>query len=103
VQKFNASAASAPEGQKQALEGAIGAVNSGPLGANAVPATIPLPDGTSAPFNPLKDTAFHALSSAYTLGYLIVGICAVAAAVVAMAFIGGTTHDPLVAEESLQD
>jgi MFS family permease len=102
-EKFNTSAANAPAGQKQALESAIGAVNSGPLGANAVPSSISLPDGTTVPFNPLKDTAFHALSSAYTLGYLIVGICAVAAALFAMAFIGGSTHDPLVAEESLQD
>ena len=103
VEKFNGSAASAPAGQRQALEGAIGAVNSGPLGANAVPGTIRLPDGASAPFNPLKDTAFHALSNAYTLGYLIVGLCAVAAALVAMLFIGGAGHDPLVTEESLRD
>ncbi len=101
LQRFNASAASAPEGQRQAVQGAIGAVNSGPLGANAVPSAITLPDGSAVPFNPLKDTAFHALGNAYSLGYLIVGICAVAAALVAMVFIGGRAHDTLVSEESL--
>ncbi|GAA2118774.1 MFS transporter [Actinomadura napierensis] len=103
LQKFNASAASTPESQRQAVESAIGAVNSGPLGANGVPATITLPDGTKVPFNPLKDTAFHALGGAYSVGYLIVGICAVAAALIAMLFIAGRAHDPLVSEDSLQD
>lgn len=103
LEQFNASAATAPAAQKPALEGAIGAVNSGPLGANGVPGTITLPSGQSVPFNPLKDTAFHALGNAYSLGYLIVGICALAAAVVAMAFIGGHTHDTLVTTESLED
>jgi hypothetical protein len=28
------------------------------------------------PFNPLKDTAFQALGNAYSLGCLIVGLCA---------------------------
>jgi MFS family permease len=79
---FNASAATAPDEQKEAVEGAIAAVNSGPLGANSVPARITLPDGSTAPFNPLKDTAFHALGHAYALGYLLVGLCAITAAVV---------------------
>jgi MFS family permease len=100
---FNGSAAHAPAAQRPAVEGAIGAVNSGPLGANAVPATIPLPNGTTVPFNPLKDTAFHALGSAYSLGYLIVGLCALTAAAVAVLFISGRTHDPLIAAESLND
>jgi MFS family permease len=103
LEKFNGSAASAPENQRQAVEGAIGAVNSGPLGANAVPSTIPLPDGSTVPFNPLKDTAFHALGNAYSLGYLIVGLCALAAAVVTVLFISGRTHDPLIEPESLND
>ena len=101
LQQFNGSAATAPADQQQAVEGAIAAVNSGPLGANAVPSTIPLPDGTTAPFNPLKDTAFHALGDAYSLGYLIVGLCAVGAAVLAMVLIEGRAKDPLVSAESL--
>jgi MFS family permease len=103
LEQFNGSAATAPEDQRAALEGAIGAVNSGPLGANAIPGSIPLPDGTTAPFNPLKDVAFQALGSAYSLGYLIVGLCAVAAAVVAMMFIAGGSRDPLITAESLDD
>ncbi|KUO15825.1 MFS transporter [Streptomyces dysideae] len=96
---FNASAATAPEGQREAVEGAIGAVNSGPLGANAVPETIALPDGSTAPFNPLKDTAFEALGNAYSLGYLIVGLCAIAAAVVTVVLIRGDRPDaPVTAE-----
>jgi MFS family permease len=90
---FNASAATAPDGQREAVEGAVAAVNSGPLGANGVPATVTLPDGSTVPFNPLKDTAFHALGSAYSLGYLLVGLCAVAAAVVTVALIGGRRPD----------
>ncbi|MEU5339859.1 MULTISPECIES: MFS transporter [unclassified Streptomyces] len=100
---FNSSAANAPSGQQEALEGAIGAVNSGPLGANAVPATVPLPDGSTVPFNPLKETAFHALGSAYSLGYLIVGLCALAAALVTMVLISGQRTDTLIKPESLND
>lgn len=103
LDQFNASAAKVPEAQRPAVEAAIGAVNSGPLGANGVPGTITLTDGTSVPFNPLQQTAFHALGSAYSLGYLIVGICALVAAVVAMAFIGGTSHDTLLTKDSLRD
>src|SRR4051794_38037985 len=55
LEAFNAAAATAPADQKAALEGAIGAVNSGPLGANAVPGSITLPNGQTVPFNPLKD------------------------------------------------
>jgi MFS family permease len=96
---FNASAATAPDGQREAVEGAVAAVNSGPLGANGVPATVTLPDGSTVPFNPLKDTAFQALGSAYSLGYLLVGLCAVAAAVVTVALIGGRRPDtPLTPE-----
>jgi hypothetical protein len=87
-------------GEQQAVEGAIAAVNSGPLGANAVPGASPLPDGSTAPFNPLKDTAFHALGSAYPLGYLIVGLCALAAALVTVALVRGNGTDTLVTAES---
>ena len=70
---------------------AVGAVNSGPLGANAVPG------------NPLKDVAFTALDHAYSIGYVVCGIAALAAAVLAAAALGGTAHRPLVTEESLHD
>ncbi|WP_327730935.1 MFS transporter [Streptomyces sp. NBC_00487] len=96
---FNASAATAPDGQQEAVQGAVAAVNSGPLGANAVPGTVSLPDGSTVPFNPLKDTAFEALGNAYSLGYLIVGLCAVAAAVVTVVLIKGDRPDaPATAE-----
>jgi hypothetical protein len=51
----------------------VHAVNSGPLGANGVPGSITLPDGSSMPCNPRKDVAFHALSNAYSVGYLVCG------------------------------
>ena len=59
-----------------------GAVNSGPLGANAIP----------NPPNPIKDVAFHALSHAYSIGYLVCGIAALVAAVIAAVMIGGRQH-----------
>ncbi|MEU6183134.1 MFS transporter [Streptomyces coeruleorubidus] len=96
---FNASAATAPEAQRETVEGAIAAVNSGPLGANAVPGTVTLPDGSTVPFNPLKDTAFEALGNAYSLGYLIVGLCAIAAAVVTVVLIKGDRPDAPVTTE----
>ena len=74
VQQFNASKLPPP---------VKGAVNSGPLGANAIP----------SPPNPLKDTAFHALSHAYSIGYLICGIAALVAAAIAAVMIGGRHHE----------
>lgn len=62
------------------------------FGANGVPGSITLPDGTTVPFNPLKDVAFHALSNAYSVGYLICGISALVAAVVAVVLLGGRVH-----------
>ncbi len=59
-----------------------GAVNSGPLGANAIP----------NPPNPLKDVAFNALSHGYALGYLACGISALLAALIAAVMLGGRTH-----------
>jgi hypothetical protein len=98
---FNASAASAPPAQQPALQGAIGAVNSGPLGANAVPSTVTLPDGTTVPFNPLKDVAFHALDSAYSLGYIVCGVAALLAAALAVFALHGSSHDTQLTPESL--
>lgn len=59
-----------------------GAVNSGPLGANAIP----------NPPNPLKDVAFHALSHAYSIGFVVTGIAALLAAVIAAVLLGGRQH-----------
>ena len=89
---FNAAPAHAPAAQRPALEAAVGAVNSGPLGANGVPATVTLPNGHVQPFNPLKDIAFHALSSAYSVGYLVCGLAALVAAVIAAIMLGGRKH-----------
>ncbi len=100
---FDAAPAHAPAAQKPALEAAVGAVNSGPLGANAVPATIRLPSGKTVPFNPLKDVAFHALDHAYSLGYLVVGICALVAAAVTLLALGGHGDDTLITRDSLAD
>jgi hypothetical protein len=71
-------------------------LNSVPLGANAVPGRVTLPTGTTVPFNPLKDVAFHALDHAYSLGYVVVGICALAAAALALLALGGRGADTLI-------
>jgi MFS family permease len=70
---------------------AVGAVHSGPLGANAVPG------------NPLKDVAFHALGSAYSVGYIVCGVAALVAAALAVFFLGGTSDKPMITEESLEE
>jgi len=100
---FNGAAAHVPAAQRPEVEAAIGAVNSGPLGANAVPAMVPGPDGKLVPFNPLKDVAFHALDSAYSVGYVVCGVAAVVAAVLSVLFIGGKAHETLITVESLDD
>ena len=89
---FNAAPAHAPAALRPQLAAAVGAVNSGPLGANGVPATVTLPNGHVQPFNPLKDVAFHALSSAYSVGYLVCGIAALVAALIAAVMLGGRQH-----------
>jgi MFS family permease len=97
---FNASAAHAPAAQQPQLKAAIGAVNSGPLGANAVPGTVSA-NGRTVPFNPLKDVAFHALGHAYSIGYVVCGIAAVVAALLVTLALGGRARDNMVTEESL--
>jgi len=92
---FNAAPARAPAAQRSSVEAAVHAVASGPLGANAVPAAIPLPGGKTAPFNPLKDVAFHALSHAYSVGYLICGVSALVAAVLTLVAVRGRVHETL--------
>jgi hypothetical protein len=74
VDAFNSSSSIPPELK--------GAVNSGPLGANAIP----------NPPNPLKDVAFHALSHGYAVAYLVCGIAALLAALIAAIALGGRTH-----------
>jgi MFS family permease len=100
LQAFNASPAHAPAAQRPEVEGAVHAVNSGPLGANGVPGSIKLPNGTMMPFNPLKDVAFHALSNAYAVGYLVCGIAALVAALIAVLVLGGRSHANEVADEA---
>lgn len=97
---FSASPKSAPAAQVPALKAAIGAVNSGPLGANAVPGTISV-NGKAVPFNPLKDVAFHALGHAYSIGYVVCGIAAVVAALLVTLALGGRARDNMVTGESL--
>jgi MFS family permease len=100
---FNGAGAHVPAAQRPSVEAAIGAVNSGPLGANAVPATVPGPDGKAVPFNPLKDVAFHALDHAYAVGYVVCGVASLVAAVLAVLFIGGHAHETLITADSLND
>ncbi|HEY4462225.1 MAG TPA: MFS transporter [Streptosporangiaceae bacterium] len=97
---FNAAPAHAPAAQQAALKAAVGAVNSGPLGANAVPATVTA-NGTTIPFNPLKDVAFYALGHAYSIGYVVCGLAAVVAALLVALALGGRARDNMVTEESL--
>ena len=83
VAAFHAAPAGAPPEARRALEAAVEAVESGPLGANAVPATVTTASGHTAPLNPLKDVAFQALDHAYSLGYLVCAVSAALAAVIA--------------------
>jgi MFS family permease len=78
---FNASSAKA----------AVGAVNSGPLGANSVP----------NPPNPIKTVAFDALGHANSTGYVICGIAGLVAALLVMLALGGRTHDSMISQRSL--
>jgi hypothetical protein len=89
---FNAAPAHAPTAQRKQLEAAVGAVDSRPLGANSVPATITLPNGHVQPFNPLKDVAFHVLSGAYSVGYLVCGLAALVATLIAAFVLGRRRH-----------
>lgn len=55
------------------------------------------------PFNPLQDTAFHALSHAYSIGYLICGIAALAAALLAVTAVRGRASETLLDPQALAD
>ncbi len=89
---FYAAPAHVPPEQKASVSAAVAAVKSGPLGANGVPAQVPGPGGKMIPFNPLQDTAFHALSHAFAIGYLVCGIAALVAALLAAVLLGGQRH-----------
>lgn len=100
---FNTLPAQTPFAQRAAVEGAVHAVASGPLGANAVPATITLPNGHSAVFNPLKGVAFDALSRSYSHGFLISGAAALAAALLTVIAIRARSDESLLDLESLDE
>jgi MFS family permease len=91
VAAFNSSPAHAPASKVAALKAAVGAVNSGPLGANAVP----------NPPNPLKTVAFDALGHANSMGYVVCGIAGVVAMLLVVLALGGGAHDPAITRESL--
>jgi MFS family permease len=98
---FSAAPAHVPAAQRPATEAAVHAVASGPLGANAVPASVPGPAGQAIPFNPLKDVAFHALSHAYSVGFLICGLSALLAALLTLAAVRGQVHETLLDPQTL--
>jgi hypothetical protein len=85
---FNASAAHNP-----ALAQLVGAVSSGPLGANSVP----------DPPNPLKAVAFDALGHANAIGYVVCGIAGLATALLVVFGISGDAHKAVISEESLEN
>jgi hypothetical protein len=85
---FNASAA-----KNAALKPVVGAVNSGPLGANSVP----------NPPNPLKNVAFDALGHSNSIGYLVCGIAALVSALLVILALGGGTRDNVITGESLAE
>ncbi len=103
VAKFYAAPAHVPAAQKSTVAEAVGAVRSGPLGANAVPSAVPGPGGKLMPFNPIKDVAYHALDHAYSIGYIVCGASALLAALLAVAVLRGVAKRPLVTEASLHD
>ncbi len=78
---------------RASLEGAVHAVESGPLGANAVPAAI----------NPLKTVAFDALSHAYSLGFILSGAAALLAALLTAIAMRAEGDDTLLDLEQPDD
>lgn len=100
---FVASAAKAPAAQRPALESAVHAVLSGPLGANAVPATVTQPGNQVLPFNPLQSIAFDALGHAYSLGFLLSGGAALLAALLTVIGIRAQPDDGLLDLEMLDE
>lgn len=100
---FVSSPAHAPAAQRPALEEAVRAVGSGPLGANAVPAAVTLPNGHVVPFNPLQRVAFDALSRSYSLGFLICGAAALLAALLTVLAVRARSDETLLDLEALDE
>ena len=100
---FVVSPAHVPTAQQAAVEGAVHAVQSGPLGANAVPAAIPGPGGRLLPFNPLKPVAFDALGHSYALGFVLSGAAALLAAALTVIGMPARTDDTMLDLEALDD
>jgi MFS family permease len=100
---FVAAPASAPRAQRSALEAAVHAVQSGPLGANAVPATLTQPGGQVLPFNPMQPVAFDALGHAYSLGFILSGSAALLAALLTVIGLHAKPDDELLDLEMLDD
>jgi hypothetical protein len=88
---FNASPEHAPAAKVPELKEAIGAVNSGPLGANSVP----------NPPNPLKNVAFDALGHANAIGYVVCGLAGLIAALLVVLMLGVSPHDSMITKQSL--
>lgn len=101
--EFVSSPAHVPAAQRPAVEAAVHAVGSGPLGANAVPATVTLPGGEVVPFNPLQRVAFDALSHSYSLGFLVCGAAALLAALLAVIAIRSHADETMLDLELLDD
>ena len=85
LDRFYGAVGQAPPASRPRLAAAVAAVKSGPLGANAIPATARLPSGHVVPLNPIKGVAFDALGRGFSLGYLVCGCAAAVAAVVVLA------------------
>jgi MFS family permease len=100
---FVSSPAHVPAAQRPAVEAAVHAVGSGPLGANAVPATVRLPSGEVVPFNPLHQVAFDALSHWYSVGFVICGASALLAAALTVIAIRSEANETLLDLELLDD
>lgn len=92
-----------PAAQRPAVLGAVHAVGSGPLGANAVPATVKLPSGQVVPFNPLQHVAFDALSHSYSLGFLLCGAAALVAALLTAVAIRAESDETMLDLEALDE
>ncbi len=86
---FYGAPAHVPAAQRAKVTAAVGAVKSGPLGKNAVPATVPGPSGHPMPFNPIKHVAFHALDHAYSVGYVVCGAAATLSVLLVLLALGG--------------
>jgi hypothetical protein len=100
---FVASPAHVPAAQRPAVLGAVHAVGSGPLGANAVPATVTLPSGQLVPFNPLQLVAFNALSRSYSFGFLLCGAAALVAASLTAVAVRAQSDETMLDLEALDE